>query len=97
MIGSTLGYYEIISAIGKGGMGEVWRARDTKLGRQVAIKVLPEEFARDLKPKDVCKSAFGSIPVPGGSPIDKRLSSQPLLKVKMGSCPARGFGSSESW
>jgi len=45
--GSRLGPYEIFSAIGAGGMGEVYRARDTKLGRDVAIKVLPEAFARD--------------------------------------------------
>jgi serine/threonine protein kinase len=47
MIGSTLGHYQITSQIGKGGMGEVYRAKDQKLGRDVAIKVLPEEFAKD--------------------------------------------------
>jgi serine/threonine protein kinase len=40
-------YYEITSLPGKGWMGEVYRARDQKLGRDVAIKVLPEEFALD--------------------------------------------------
>ena len=45
--GTQLGSYEIISPLGKGGMGEVWRARDQKLGREVAIKTLPEEFAKD--------------------------------------------------
>jgi hypothetical protein len=47
--GSRLGHYEITAAIGKGGMGEVWRGKDTRLGRDVAIKVLPEEFTRDAE------------------------------------------------
>src|SRR4051794_1316323 len=45
--GATLGSYDIIAALGAGGMGEVYRARDTKLGREVAIKILPETFAQD--------------------------------------------------
>ncbi len=45
--GARLGPYEIVSAIGAGGMGEVYRAKDTKLNRDVAIKVLPESFALD--------------------------------------------------
>ena len=45
--GSRLGTYEIVDLLGVGGMGEVYRANDRKLGRAVAIKVLPEEFARD--------------------------------------------------
>jgi serine/threonine protein kinase len=47
MIGKSLIHYEISAQIGKGGMGEVYQAKDTKLGRDVAIKVLPEEFALD--------------------------------------------------
>ena len=47
MVGTKLGSYQITVLLGKGGMGEVYRARDTKLGRDVAIKVLPEEFSRD--------------------------------------------------
>ena len=45
--GTKLGPYEVVAAIGAGGMGEVYRAKDTRLGRNVAIKVLPESFARD--------------------------------------------------
>src|SRR5262245_45979136 len=45
--GSRLGPYEIQSAIGAGGMGEVYKARDTKLNRDVALKILPAEFALD--------------------------------------------------
>jgi serine/threonine-protein kinase len=47
VIGRTLAHYEVVSALGKGGMGEVFLARDTKLGREVAIKTLPDEYARD--------------------------------------------------
>ena len=44
--GSKLARYEILSAIGNGGMGEVWKAKDTKLGRGVAIKTIPKEFVK---------------------------------------------------
>ena len=46
-LGTRLGPYEILSALGAGGMGEVYRARDTKLNRDVAIKILPDAFAHD--------------------------------------------------
>src|SRR5438445_7828890 len=45
--GSRLGPYEVIAPLGAGGMGEVWRARDARLGREVAIKVLPEDVSSD--------------------------------------------------
>src|SRR5262249_10209544 len=44
---TRLGPYEVVAPLGAGGMGEVYRARDTRLGREVAVKVLPELFARD--------------------------------------------------
>ena len=43
--GTQLGPYEILSPIGAGGMGEVYRAKDARLGREVAVKVLPERLA----------------------------------------------------
>jgi eukaryotic-like serine/threonine-protein kinase len=46
--GSRIGPYEITAKLGQGGMGEVWRARDTKLGREVAIKILPPAFTQDV-------------------------------------------------
>ncbi len=46
-LGSKIGPYEVVAPLGAGGMGEVWRARDPRLGRDVAIKVLPDEMSRD--------------------------------------------------
>ncbi len=48
--GTRLGAYEILSLLGAGGMGEVYRARDSRLDRIVAIKILPEAFASDAEP-----------------------------------------------
>ncbi len=47
MIGKTLSHYKVIEKIGQGGMGDVYRAEDTNLSRDVAIKVLPEQFTQD--------------------------------------------------
>ena len=46
-VGTFLGQYEVLALIGVGGMGEVYHAKDSKLNREVALKVLPEQFARD--------------------------------------------------
>ena len=47
--GSRLGVFEVISIIGRGGMGEVYRARDTRLARDVALKILPDAESSDLE------------------------------------------------
>ena len=46
-VGSRLAHYDVTALIGEGGMGQVYQATDTKLGRQVALKILPEAFAQD--------------------------------------------------
>jgi serine/threonine protein kinase len=57
MIGSKLAHYEITAHLGSDGMGDVYQATDTKLGRSVAIKFLPEAISHDgERRRDVCRS-----------------------------------------
>ena len=71
---TTLGSYTILAPLGAGGMGEVWRARDSKLDRDVAIKVLPESLAREKERVRRFtglvrgRPAKGSVHQDGGSP-----------------------------
>ena len=55
--GTRLGPYQIVSTLGVGGMGEVYRASDTNLGRDIAVKVLPRELASDVQ-RMACPLAF---------------------------------------
>ena len=61
MVGRTIGSYSIIAKLGEGGMGEVYRARDTRLGRDVALKILPEAFASDPERLDGPKHTRASL------------------------------------
>ena len=58
--GTKFGGYEIVGPLGAGGMGEVYRARDSKLKREVAIKVLPDAFSRDAERADVFNAKLKS-------------------------------------
>jgi len=60
MVGKTLSHYKVIEKIGQGGMGEVYRAEDTNLSREVAIKVLPEQFTQD--PQRLARAHGGVTP-----------------------------------
>ena len=66
-VGARLGPYEVLGLIGAGGMGAVYRARDTRLGRDVAVKILPSEYASDTDrlarfQREACATAALSHP-----------------------------------
>src|SRR3989304_2221373 len=67
--GTRIGSYEVVALIGAGGMGEVYRAHDTLLNRDVALKVLPEVFARDKK-----RMAGGPVPLDETLPIGRQVA-----------------------
>ena len=62
MLGETISHYRIIDPLGNGGMGEVFRAEDTRLGRQVALKFLSVDLARDSASLDDSNAKPGQHP-----------------------------------
>ena len=105
--GARLGPYEILSALGSGGMGEVYRARNTRLKREVAIKVLPDAFARD--PERLARfqreaevlatlnhpniaAVYGFEETPSASGIVLELVDGPTLAERIGGLRATGSG-----
>ena len=84
--GTRLGHYEVVSSLGAGGMGEVYRAKDTKLGREVAIKLLLEEVSQDAERLARFSAAccFDGLP----APIGKGNNDRPLQAHRS---PPKGY------
>ena len=66
LVNQNISHYKIVSKIGEGGMGEVWRARDTQLGRDVAIKVLPAAVGGDPERREAGSCCSKSSSSHGG-------------------------------
>ena len=81
--GARLGPYEVVAAIGAGGIGEVYRARDTRLGRDVAIKVLPPAFSADAERRARFEreaQTWPRSPIPTSSASSTRALRKPDLR-----------------
>ena len=95
-VGDKLGPYEVLSSIGAGGMGEVYRARDSRLGRDVALKILPPDMARDLSRRqrfELEARAVAALNHPNivalydvgeGYIVNELVDGEPLSGVKLG-------------
>ena len=107
--GTTLGPYEILSPIGEGGMGEVYKARDTRLDRTVAIKVLPEHVASDpnlkqrfaREAKTISSLNHPHICTSGLRPVPVARHGLPLARPSRVPChattPVRGGSGMQGW
>jgi serine/threonine protein kinase len=77
--GARLGVYEIVAIVGSGGMGEVYRARDARLNRDVAIKVLPASFSGDAERLDRSEHEARLLEARAGGDIDPSPDGQRFL------------------
>ena len=67
MVGTTISHYKVLEKVGEGGMGEVYRATDTKLNRDVALRILLEQFTSDSQRNGPVSTRSGGPGLPGSS------------------------------